>query len=271
MAIHGRVSSRAFYFAKTDQIKPLKSVAVAARAIPAYDAAPRNRNRSSRVRTAEYVTARTLDSACRRWLAELRESTAARPALQLDPARAALLVIDMVRYFAEPGGRCFLPAAAVIAPRVAALVEAWHEQGGTVVFTRHGHEGPHDLGMLGRFFDDYIRAGEPESELIDTLEPGPGDTVLRKTTYDAFLGTPLAELLEERGHDQVLITGVLTHMCCETTARSAFCRGYEVYLAADGSASSSERRHLASLEALADAVAVVLSTEEILERCAASR
>lgn len=223
------------------------------------------------MRTAEYVTEQTLDAACRRWIDRVRQSTASRPALQLAPKRCALLVIDMVRYFADPGGRCFLPAAAAITPRVTRLVRAWHAFGGSVVFTRHAHEGAHDLGMLGRFFDDYIRAGEPEAELIDVLTPAPADAVLRKTTYDAFLGTPLSELLDERGCDQVLIAGVLTHMCCETTARAAFCRGYEVYLPADAMASSCEERHLASLEALADAVAVVLSTEEILERCPPSR
>jgi bifunctional isochorismate lyase/aryl carrier protein len=223
------------------------------------------------VRTAEYVTEQTLARSCREWLKRVRSNVAPRPGLQIDPSRCALLVIDMVRYFAEPTGRCFLPAAAAVTPRIARLVSAWHSFGGAVVFTRHGHEGPQDLGMLGRFFDDYIRAGEPESELIDALAPGRGDRVLRKTTYDAFLGTALAEHLEQAGASQVLVTGVLTHMCCETTARAAFCRGFEVYLAADAAASSSEERHVASLEALADAVAIVLSTEEILERCAASR
>jgi nicotinamidase-related amidase len=222
------------------------------------------------VRTAAYVTEQTLDDRCRGWLARVRSQVPPRPRLLIDPPRCALLVIDMVRYFAEPTGRCFLPAAAVIAPRIARLVDAWHRAAGTVVFTRHGHRGPDDLGMLGRFFDDYIRAGEPESELVDALAPAPADPVLRKTTYDAFHGTPLAELLAARGCEQVLVTGVLTHMCCETTARAAFCRGYEVYLAADAAASSSEERHLASLEALADAVAIVMSTEEILDRCAAS-
>jgi isochorismate hydrolase len=68
----------------------------------------------------------------------------------------------------------------------------------------------------------------------------------------------------------VLITGVLTHMCCETTARAAFCRGHEVYLPADATASSSEDRHLGSLLAMADACAVILDTEEVLARCGAS-
>ena len=88
--------------------------------------------------------------------------------------------------------------------------------------------------------------------------------MLGKETYDAFIGTELESLLGERGLDQVLVTGVLTHMCCETTARSAFCRGFEVYVAADATATSSEERHLGSLLSMADAVAVITSTEEVL-------
>ena len=125
--------------------------------------------------------------------------------------------------------------------------------------------------MLGRFFSDHIRAGEPESELVGAFAPAGDDLVFRKTTYDAFTGTPLAGFLQERGAEQVLVTGVLTHMCCETTARAAFCRGYEVYVAADATASTCEERHLHSLLAMADSVAVVMGTEEILERCGKSR
>jgi isochorismate hydrolase len=136
-----------------------------------------------------------------------------------------------------------------------------------VVFTRHGHEGPHDLGVMGKFWGDYIRADEPDAEILSQLSPNAGEPVIRKTTYDAFVGTDLAQILEDRGIEQVLVTGVLTHMCCETTARSAFCRGFEVYVVADGTASSSEERHCASLMAMADSVAVVMSADEVLERC----
>jgi nicotinamidase-related amidase len=174
----------------------------------------------------------------------------------------------MLHYFADPAGRCFLPAAAAVAPRIRLLLEAWRELGGTVAYTRHCHEGEHDLGMLGRFFGDHIHAGKPEAEIIDLLEPMKGEAVFPKTTYDAFHGTGLEALLRETGSEQLLVTGVLTHMCCETTARSAFCKGYEVYVPADATASSCEERHLQSLKSMADCVAVVLSVEEVLERCA---
>ncbi|MFC1628181.1 cysteine hydrolase family protein, partial [Gemmatimonadota bacterium] len=153
-----------------------------------------------------------------------------------------------------------------VIPNLKQLLEFWRTAGSPVIFTRHGHEGEHDLGMLGRFFSDYIRVDEPEAGIISELSPLDQETVIGKKTYDAFLDTPLNSILSARGVDQVLVTGVLTHMCCETTARSAFCRGFEVFVAIDAMASSSEERHLGSLLSMADSVAVMMSTAEILDR-----
>lgn len=172
--------------------------------------------------------------------------------------------MDMNVYFATPAGRSYLPMTEQIIPNLNLLIDYWRTVGAAVIFTRHGHEGEHDLGMLGRFFSDYIRVDEPESEIIPELSPHDHETVIQKKTYDAFLGTLLNSILEEKEIDQVLVTGVLTHMCCETTARSAFCRGFEVYVAVDAMASSSEERHLGSLLSMADSVAVMMSTAEIL-------
>lgn len=220
------------------------------------------------MRRRAYVDETSLPLTTARVLADIRARVAPRPHLALDPARCALLVIDMLVYFVEPEGRCFLPAAPAIVPRVKALLECWRRRQGVVAFARHGHEGPGDLGMLGKFFSDYLRAGEPQASIVEPLTPLPGEIVVPKTTYDAFLGTTLEESLRERGMTQVLLTGVLTHMCVETTARSAFCRGFEVYVPVDAVASSDEEHHLASLLNMADAVAILTSVDEVIARCA---
>lgn len=218
-------------------------------------------------RRQAYVDKDNAVACCERWLATVRASVAPRPWLELVPATCALVIVDMLRYFADPEGRCFLPATRVATPRITDLLAAWRRQDGTVIFTRHGHRDPADLGMLGRFYTDHIRCDEPDAEIIAELQPAPGEAVLHKTTYDAFLGTELEALLRASGCRQVLVVGVLTHLCCETTARAAFCRGFEVYLAVDALASSSEGLHLGSLHGLADGVAVLHSTAEVLSRC----
>ncbi len=221
------------------------------------------------MRTTRYFTG-PRDVSAATWLAEIRAKVATRPHLRLDPRRCALVVVDMLRYFVHPEGRCFLPSGEAIIPNVAALLQAWRRQGAMVAFSRHGHRGPHDVGMLGRFFSDYIRADEPDAHIVPELAPSPGELVFRKTTYDAFLGTPLEETLRRVGLTQVLLAGVLTHMCVETTARSAFCRGFEVYVPVDATASSDEAHHVSSLLNMADAVAVVMSVEEVLALCGVS-
>lgn len=222
-------------------------------------------------RATGYVTPATVSGKTAQWLAGVRGAVAPRPYLRVFPARCGLIVVDMLNYFVSPGGRAFLPAAAVAARRIAVLIEAWRSFGGHIIYTRHCHTGADDLGMLGKFFNDYIRCGESEAEIVSDLAPQPNDVVIRKTTYDAFLNTVLEEELRRRQLTQILITGVMTHLCCETTARSAFCRGFEVYVAADATASSTEQFHIGALLGLADGVAVIMSTEEILEACHESR
>lgn len=216
------------------------------------------------MRVSDYVGDK-LDIHASRWLEEIRALVPPRPQLRLESGRSALLVIDMVSYFASPKGRCYLPASKSIVQRIKALLALFRAHQRPVVYTRHGHEGGRDLGMLGRFFSDYIRAGEPDSEVIGELLPGPDEAVILKTTYDAFLNTAMEDELRKNAVEQVLLTGVLTHMCCETTARSAFCRGFEVFVPVDAVASSNEALHRNSLLSMADCVAVLTSVREVVE------
>ena len=215
------------------------------------------------MRTENYIPQGTLEQKAGQWISELRAAVPARPHLVLEPERCALLVVDMNRYLASPRGGAFLPAASAIIPNIRRLIEVWREHRWPLAFTRHGHkEG--DGGMLGRFFSDYIRETWPQAEIVDSLSPVPGEWVFPKSTYDAFLGTGLQEYLRYRKATQVLVTGVLTHMCCETTARSAFCRGFEVWVPVDATASSTEAFHVAALRGMASCVASPMITSEVL-------
>jgi isochorismate hydrolase len=220
-----------------------------------------------RGRADEYIEECNIETKVDGWLSQIRQTAVPRPQLQLRPSNCALIVIDMINYFASPDGRCYLPAVSAILPRIQSILNAWRNLEGTIVFTRHGHTGAGDLGMMGRFYSNYIDINLPESEIIKELSPHPDEKILIKAKYDAFCGTDLEDYLTETGVRQVLITGVLTHLCCETTARSAFCHGFEVYFAADAAATTTEQLHFGSLSALADGFAVVMSEKEILERC----
>ncbi len=213
--------------------------------------------------TESFLTLDNIDDKLSEWLTLIERYTHPRTHLILKPEKCALLVVDMLYYFADPGGRVYLPSTRAIIPRIAMLLKHWRMIGGTVVFTRHCHMNAEDLGMLGRFFSDYIRCGKKESEIITELSHLPGEKIFQKNTYDAFYNTELDEFLTSRSVEQVLVTGVLTQMCCETTARSAFVRGYEVYIPADALTTSSEELHIGSLQNLASGFAVITDTSSI--------
>ncbi|MFC1848844.1 isochorismatase family protein [candidate division CSSED10-310 bacterium] len=210
-----------------------------------------------------YITPDNVEQKTDEWLKKIYSLVWSREHLKIIPEKCVLLVIDMLNYFARPDGRAYLPTTRTIIPQISRLLKAWQKISAPVVFTRHCHQGEHDLGMLGQFWTDYIRCQEDQSEIIEEFQLEKAK-IIRKTTYDAFYNTELQNYLHSKNVQQVLITGVLTQMCCETTARSAFVRGFEVYFAADATATSAELFHINSLLSLASSVAVVKKTDHFM-------
>lgn len=179
-----------------------------------------------------------------------------------DLQKSALLVLDMQRYFLEEKSHAFIPSATAIVPGVVRLVETCAAAKLPVFFTRHVNT-PADAGMMARWWDDMIRDGDPLSDLISPFNTG-REIVIGKQQYDAFYGTKLGELLRERDVGRVMITGVMTHLCCDTTARAAFVRGFEVSFVIDGTATYTEAFHRATVRNLAHGVAVPVLVEELV-------
>lgn len=122
------------------------------------------------------------------YLEEIRQYNV-RQALP-SPAKTALLVIDMQRYFEG--------VARPILKNVIALLDACRSAGIKVVFTRHGHRDPTaDGGMLARWWGDLIAYGTQEWELIEELNPRPDEPIIDKVRYSAFHGTNLDEWLKK--------------------------------------------------------------------------
>jgi nicotinamidase-related amidase len=188
--------------------------------------------------------------------------------LVFDPKKAALLVIDVQNYFAHPQGRAYLPAEKTALPNILGLMDAFSTKKYPIVTTRHCHDSTESLGMLGKFYYDHIKCGEWDSELIDELKKRT-DVVkmIQKNTYDAFWNTPLSDYLNKKNITQLVITGCMTHLCCETTARSAFVRGFEVYFVSDATFTKSEDLHAGTLNAVADGFGIVVTAEDIKRSC----
>ncbi|KAL8208550.1 hypothetical protein R6Q57_007962 [Mikania cordata] len=158
-----------------------------------------------------------------------------------NPKTSVLLVIDMQIYFSA--------IAKPILPSITSTIQTCRRAAIPVIFTRHCHKSPADYAMLGEWWNnDLIIDGTTESDLMPELERRKEDMVVEKNTYSGFRGTGLEERLKEMGVEEVIVTGVMTNLCCETTAREAFVRGFRVFFSTDATATSSEDLHLATLK-----------------------
>lgn len=199
--------------------------------------------------------------------------TGSKKAAASGAMRPALLLIDLQEHFREG-------MAERLVVRLNSLIDACHRLHMPVIFTQHGHPDPEaeeSTSVLVRWWgaDGSIRCGSPEWHLLLELHRQHGDHIIHsKRTYDAFQGTELAELLQQRGCDTLVVGGVMTNLCCETTARSAFTKNYSVLFLSDGTATASQRMHEASLLNLSYGFARVLTCAEAaaeLEAAAAGK
>lgn len=156
------------------------------------------------------------------------------------PESAAFLIVDMQEYFRG--------IASPIIPNLVELLHAWRQSGLPVIFTRHAHESAEkDAGMLANWWGDLIIDGTPDAEILSELAPHAADKIVHKNRYSAFFQTDLNAHLQHLGIRQLIIAGVMTNLCCETTARDAFVHDYEVFFLVDGTATLSDHYHRATL------------------------
>lgn len=208
-----------------------------------------------------YFTPESIEAKSRDMLRDV-EGVRQRGRLQLPGKRSALLVLDMQRYFLSEDSHAFVPSATAIIPGIAKLIGAYSQKGQPIIFTRHTNSDA-NAGIMSIWWRDLISPGSPASEIIPELDSSQG-LIIEKNQYDAFYGTSLEEMLRGKQIAQVAICGVMTHLCCETTARSAFVRGFEVFLAIDGTATCNEPFHRATLWNAAHGFAVPMLIDEMI-------
>ncbi len=184
------------------------------------------------------------------------------------PAQAALLVVDMQKYFLRNSSHAYIPASKAVLPRIRAMIHSFYGNDRPVFFTRHLNT-EQNAKLMSVWWTDFIRETDPLSEITEELDSS-RSIIINKCQYDAFFETPLEAMLNEKRVTQLVVCGVMTHLCCETTARSAFVRGFEVFFPVDGTATYNEQLHLASLKNLAHGFAMPTLAEEILSLMKAS-
>ncbi|UCE40607.1 MAG: isochorismatase family protein [Candidatus Aminicenantes bacterium] len=177
--------------------------------------------------------------------------------------RTAVLLIDLQEYF-----------RGIINPileNIVSLVSAAREKNIPLFFTQHSHDPGADNGMLGRWWSDLIIKGSNDSRLIPELNVEKGECVIHKNTYSAFHQTDLEKKFKDLGVTDLVIGGVMTNLCCETTARDAFVRNFRVFFLADGTSTISEEFHLATLKNLGYGFAILMSCDRFIQTIAANQ
>lgn len=190
---------------------------------------------------------------------------------RIDPARAALLVHDMQRYFVrafelERDGQPLPDAQINIAiANIRRLLDAAHAANIPVYYTAQPpRQNPADRRLLTDFWGDGLQDDE-NAQILDELAPTEADTVLTKWRYSAFVRSPLEEQLKDLGRDQLIIGGIYAHIGCLTTALEAFMRDIQPFMVADALADFTEKEHRMACEYASGRCARVLNTAEVLE------
>jgi len=187
--------------------------------------------------------------------------------------KTALLIIDTQEFFAS-----MLPPAI---DGIKTLSAFFTSHSLPQYFTQHGHTKDE---LSGKVPNQLVRKWGADSSIAigsddDKLVPETSDLAtaasekdkdlvkfVRKNTYDAFISTDLAEQLAKMRIERVVVCGVMTDCCCDTTARSAFNRGWETWLAKDACASADDTQHKAGLKGVGFAFGEVLDTKEVVKR-----
>ena len=204
-----------------------------------------------------------------------------QPYSTIEPSKTALLVVDMQTGFLQPGGVAEIPVAREIVPNINRIAGALRSAGGTVVWivTTYGPGAANDwtsffnfifLGETADRFRSAFSHGAPEHALWGELDHVAGDLVISKNRPTPFADPArnLETILRARDIDMVLVTGTVTNVCCDCTARDAAMRDFKTIMISDGNASRNDLEHNATLSIFLQAFGGVVDTNETLRMIA---
>ncbi len=192
------------------------------------------------------------------------------------PARTAVLVIDLQQDFVSPAGGLArlgadLGTVQAIVPRVASLLDRARAAGALVIFVCHVNSDATSSGPIREKRQDLGRErvrvcwqGTAGVQVDDRLPLAEGDVVVHKHRFSAFLNTPLDSILRARGIQTLVVVGMSTNVCVDSTAREGFMRDYYVVIPEDCVASSRPELHAPALETLKRYFATITTSDAIV-------
>ncbi len=195
----------------------------------------------------------------------------------LEKKSTVLLVVDMQNDFVEQGGSfTSFPKSIGIIPNIEKIISFARSNFIPVIWTLCDH-GPPGGGLLLKKFppirdQKVLWLNTKSFELYPRMtQPLPSEYKIIKPKYDAFFGTNLESILKNLRTESLIIMGISTEVCCESTARSAFHRDFQVAFVSDATATRTDGAHNATLRAIDNYFGRVLTTEELLSELAESK
>jgi len=200
------------------------------------------------------------------------------PYERLDPAKTALVIIDMQNTFCQEGAPAEVPASRDIVQALNALTGEARALGVRVVWVTMVHRND-DSGSEWNLYYNGILSGDVRDLSMQSMSPDgegqniwnelnvePGDVCIEKTRYSALVpgSSHLERWLRGYGMENVLIAGTKTNVCCESTARDAMQLDFRVVLVSDCCAALSDDEHRATLETVIQQFGDVMTAEEVL-------
>ena len=186
--------------------------------------------------------------------------------LVVNPKRTALLVIEMQKVFRTD--------LKIISDKqlvnIKAIIDASEKAGVNIIYVRHNDSSEISKSMVDWWNGDKIEYGSDGWKMLDGFDTT-GKIIVDKNQYSAFFKTELNDVLQAKKIEDVIIVGVMTNCCCETTAREAFMYGYRVFFINDATSTFNEELHLAALKNLSFGFACIQDTKNIISDLSAKK
>jgi ureidoacrylate peracid hydrolase len=202
---------------------------------------------------------------------------------KVDPKHTALVVVDVLNDFCAEGGMMDkegqdISTAQRMAARLPRLIQAARDAGVLVVFVRNVYSSDRNTYLsdvwleqaarrrAGSYTEREVCARDSwEGEFYGDVRPLPGEAIVIKHRFSAFTNTDLDTILRAHGIRTMVMSGVASNVCVETTAREGFCRDYYIVYLSDGTSAYHEHDHAAALRAIDLFFGQVVTIDDVVE------
>ena len=184
--------------------------------------------------------------------------------IRIEPGSTAIVIVDMLNEFCKPGGAMVLPGYERLVPPQRALIKAGRDLGCPIAFVVDTHRANvrEDREWLKR--TPHCIEGTWGAQVIEDLEPKPGDIYLVKRRYSAFFNTDLDVTLKDLKVDTLIVCGVVTNICVRSTVHDAFFLGYTAIVPSDAVAATGPREQESSLYDIATHFGIVCESKDAI-------